>query len=183
MPRPANHTALPATAQEYTNLWESEIVPLLPADLDEQASLLGALKRRRAIACASDLVRALLAFVLITHSLRHLGAWAVLENLANISHAAWYKRLILSSALLLWLLDYLLAPPQPTQRRFPKVTGSILLVDATVLAQQGGTGDDWRLHTAYDLALGRLVQITVTDRKSGEHPGSLSPATRRYRGC
>ncbi len=43
------------------DLWETEIVPQLPADLDEQACLLKALQRTREIDRASDLLRALLA--------------------------------------------------------------------------------------------------------------------------
>ncbi len=32
----------------------------------------------------------------------------------------------------------------------------------------GGSGDDWRLHTAYDLMAGRLAQVVVTDHRQGE---------------
>jgi hypothetical protein len=46
------------------DLWETEIVPQLPVDLDEQACLLKALQRTREIDRASDLLRALLTWVL-----------------------------------------------------------------------------------------------------------------------
>jgi hypothetical protein len=39
------------------------------------------------------------------------------------------------------------------------------------LGQPGGTGDDWRLHLAYDFTVGRLGQVQVTDRRGGEHLG------------
>jgi len=42
-------------------------------------------------------------------------------------------------------------------------------VDASTLGQPGGTGDDWRLHLAYDLLAGRMHQVDVTDRRGGEH--------------
>jgi len=44
-----------------------------------------------------------------------------------------------------------------------------VLVDASTLGQPGGTGDDWRLHLAYDFTVGRMSQVRVTDRHGGEH--------------
>jgi hypothetical protein len=41
-------------------------------------------------------------------------------------------------------------------------------VDASCLHQPGGTGDDWRLHLAYDFLAGRMAQVHVTDRFGGE---------------
>jgi len=57
-------------------------------------------------------------------------------------------------------------------RPLPAATGRIVLVDASTLRQPGGTGDDWRLHLAYDFTAGRLGQVRVTDRYGGE---SLAP--------
>jgi hypothetical protein len=54
------------------------------------------------------------------------------------------------------------APPQPNP------TGRLLLVDASCLGQPGGTGDDWRLHLAYDFMAGRISQGQMTDRRGGE---------------
>lgn len=153
------------------DLWASEIVPHLPADLEQQARILGAFQRRRALNCATDLLRALLAAVLIASSLQHLAAWAVLTDVADISAPAWHKRLIRSIPFLEWLLAELLAPPLPPLRIFPRATGNILLVDATCLRQRGGSGADWRLHTAYNFSTGRLAQVTLTDQSGGEHLG------------
>jgi hypothetical protein len=174
MPRHAHHTLSAAPTQAactQPDLGATEIVPHLPPDRDEQARILGAFQRRRALACATDLLRALLASVLLRTSLQHLGAWAVLADVADISAPAWHKRLIRSSAWLLWLLGDLLAAPPPPCRRIPQTEGNLLLVDATYLGQPGGTGDDWRLHTAYNFTIGRLVQVTVTDQRGGEHLG------------
>jgi hypothetical protein len=170
----SHHTASCPPAQPPladSDRWTTEVVPRLPADLDVQAHHLGALVRKRAVTCAADLLRALLASVLISTSLQHLGAWAVLTDLANISAVAWHKRLRKSKPFLCWLLGELLAPPQPPIRLVPHARGNVLLVDATRLRQHGGTGDDWRLHTAFNLTIGRLVQVTVTDRHGGEHLG------------
>src|SRR5438874_8447465 len=50
-----------------------------------------------------------------------------------------------------------------------------------------GTGDDWRLHTAYDLRAARLCQVSITDRHGGEElsyyhlqPGDIVIAARGY---
>lgn len=153
------------------DLWDSEIVPHLPVDLEQQARILGAYKRRRALKCATDLLRALLASVLIATSLQHLGAWALLAGVADISAPAWHKRLIRSIPFLEWLLQELLSPQIPLMRILPQADGNILLVDATRLRQQGGCGDDWRLHTAYNFTAGRLAQVKLTDQSGGEHLG------------
>src|SRR5690242_19549258 len=94
------------------NLWETEIVPQLPADLDEQACRHKALQRTREIERASDLLRALLAWVLGRCSFRQLGGWAVLLAIADISEAAWRKRVRLCPDWLHWLLTELVAPTE-----------------------------------------------------------------------
>jgi hypothetical protein len=164
-------TQAPTQALPLTDLWASEVVPHLPPDLEQQARILGAFQRRRALACATDLLRAVLAAVLVATSLQHLGAWALLAGVADISAPAWHKRLIRSRPWLAWLLAELLAPPVPPVRLLPQASGTILLVDATCLRQIGGTGADWRLHTAYNFTTGRLAQVTLTDQSGGEHLG------------
>jgi DDE family transposase len=174
MPSRSHHTRSarqPQLAPASLDLWASEVVPHLPADLEQQARILGAFQRRRALKCATDLLRAVLASVLIATSLQHLGAWAVLAGVADISAPAWHKRLINCIPFLEWLLVELLSPALPVLRIFPHADGNILLVDATRLRQVGGCGDDWRLHTAYNFTAGRLAQVKLTDQSGGEHLG------------
>ena len=170
MPRTSDHTpSLPQ--RQVADLWNEEVVPHLPGDLAEHARILGAFQRRRAVASATDLLRAVLASVLIATSLQHLGAWAVLADVADISAPAWQKRLQKCRAWLAWVLNALLTPPPTPLPMTPSADGNIFLVDATRLAQVGGDGDDWRLHMAYQLNAGRLAQITLTDQSGGEHLG------------
>jgi Transposase DDE domain len=167
------------------DLWETEIVPQLPADLDEQACLLKALQRTREIDRASDLLRALLAWVLGRCSFRQLGAWAVILGVADISEGAWRKRVRLCGDWLQWLLSELVSRAESKEKE--QGHRRVILVDGTSLGETGGTGDDWRVQLAYDLVAGRLVQVQIGDRRFAEtlvglpgQPGDVFLGDRNY---
>jgi hypothetical protein len=167
--------------------WEQEVLPQLPTDFEQQAEQLHALLRHREFQRGSDLLRGLLAYVLCAPSFRHLGGWAVLIGLANLSHVAWRAHLRKARAWLLWLVCELLAVTTvPADSQAPSMP-RILLIDATRLKQPGGRGDDWRVHLGYDLVSGRVVDVRVADRHTAEAfdlftfvPGDIVIADRGY---
>src|SRR5207344_2451636 len=93
----STHDTLPALSSQLQAViqegWHQEVLSQLPADYEQQARTTGAFMRARELKCVGDLLRALLAYVLCAPSFRHLGAWAVLIGLADLSHVAWQKHL------------------------------------------------------------------------------------------
>jgi hypothetical protein len=169
-PHHTDHVA-PGQPSLVGDTWATEVVPRLPATFAAQARTLKAFQRVRGLATPHDLLRGILAYVVGSLSTPRLGAWAVLVGVADISEAAWRKRLRTSNPWLLWLLSELVATAAPPDALGVRPPPRVLLVDASCLGQPGGTGDDWRLHLAYDFTAGRLGQGQVTDRRGGEHLG------------
>ena len=120
MPVHPEPTALPPPGQLAAlreDAWQAEIVPLLPADLAAQARAPGAFRRVRKVATPTNLLRALLTGALDQLSTRGLGTWTLLAGMAELSEAAWRRRLGKSAAWLSWPLVRLLWARQGRVRR------------------------------------------------------------------
>jgi hypothetical protein len=168
MPQSVHDTLPPPSSQLQALIkvgWEQEVLCQLPATSEQQAQTSGAFVRVRGLKCVADLLRGLLAYVLCAPSFRHLGAWAVLIGLGNLSHVAWQKRLRQARTFLVWLLIECLAIPAHER---PLEEHRIILLDATRLKEPGGSGDDWRVHLGSDLVAGRLLDGKVSDKHTAE---------------
>ncbi len=149
--------------------WEQEVLPRLPAGWQEQAARLKAFCRAREICSAADLLRGILAYVLCVGSFRQLGCWSLLIGLADISEAAWRKRMRQAGAWLAWLVRELLAVSACTSPWLVRHgLRRVLLVDGTHLTCQGADGQTWRIHTGFDLLAGRLAEVQVTTERVAE---------------
>lgn len=139
----------------------------LPSDWQEQAIQLKAWQRMRKLACVSDLLRALLVYAACGYSFRQLGLWATLMGLGSLSERAWRKRVERAQEWIRWLLGALIGSQQ-SPGWLPKTAGRVWLIDASRLKTPAGSGEDVKLHSAYNLCAGRLEYVEVSDRHSGE---------------
>ena len=159
----------PQTTQSEDD-WSKQVLPQLPANLQEQAMKFKAFERSRKISNASDLLRGLLAYVYTAHSFQHLSMWSVLLGIADVSANDWRKRLQKASVWLDWLLQEVLAISSFFSPALVRAgVRRILLIDGTHWKCLGPKGIVWPVHTAFDLLAGRLTQVKVTDCQEGEH--------------
>lgn len=164
-----NDTQIPVPGQEVT--WNEEdwqrMLKRLPENWEEQAVRLKAWQRVRKLASVTDLLRALLVYAACGYSFQQLGIWATLVGLGCLSERAWRKRVENAQAWISWLVGALIGS-QASPDWLPKMAGRLLLVDASRLKIPAGSGDDVRIHCAYDLQAGRLAQVEVTDQHGAE---------------
>src|SRR6266480_4740816 len=147
----------PQTTQSEDD-WSKQVLPQLPANLQEQAMKFKAFERSRKISNASDLLRGLLAYVYTAHSFQHLSMWSVLLGIADESANDWRKRLQKASVWLDWLLQEVLAISSFFSPALVRAgVRRILLIDGTHWQE----GEHLEI---FDLQPGDLV---VTDRANG----------------
>src|SRR5258708_5198245 len=128
-----------------SDLWEREVEPRLPKELEVQAKNLGALQRKRGLSSAAQLLRARLSYALCAPSFRRVGVWAVLIGLADLSENAWRKALRRASDWLAWRLSELFAGAPPSERVGPPGGGGGPALAREARHARGGGGGGWGL--------------------------------------
>jgi hypothetical protein len=150
--------------------WEELVERRLPANLEEKAIELKAWCRQRGVRSIADLLRALLVYASSGYSFQELGIWATLKGVGNISATAWRKRFNHSEEWIDWLVRELLKgeSAKSAEQDLKRKQGRIILIDATRLKTVGGTGDDVRMHWAYNLLDRQTEQVEMTDHHDAE---------------
>ena len=171
--------------ESFEHEW-AYLLSFLPPEevLDETARSWGAIRRRRAVDSASQLLRLALVYGFCGFSLRQTAAWAEATEVASLSDVALLNRLRKAPDWLGHLLGLKLA------ERVTPVAGSrsrLRLIDATTVSAPGSKGTDWRVHLDFDLGSMAISEIQLTQASGGEslfryefEPGELVVADRGY---
>lgn len=155
--------------QEVFKNWNNKILPYLPQQMDDMAKRTGALQRKRGICSALDLLRMLFLYASSNFSFRILAAAACALGLSAISDTAWRKRFSKAAPFLREILHSLLSSLL-TSADSPAFAGvkNVLLVDASVIRQDGKRQDQQRIHLCYSLNENRMKQVKVSDQHTAE---------------
>ncbi len=162
--------------------WQ-ELLERLPPDLEASARASGALRRRRGVRCAADLLRMVFAYAVCDWPLRLVGVWLATRGLARVSDVAILKRLKQCHAWLGQLIVQVLE--QHTGWFMPAPALRVRIADATAL--RDAQHQLWRVHACFDLGATRLSGLVVTDAHGAEtlahfpyQPGEVVLADRGY---
>lgn len=157
---------------------------LLPADLEASAVEKLAIRRKREISSATDLLRVVLAYAVCDFSLRQTAAWADVVGLGHLSDVAVLKRLRNAAD---WLGHLVMRCLHERGLSASTSVSVVRLIDATVVSKPGSTGTDWRLHVGLDLAKERIRSAEITGVEGGEtfrrlsvEPGEIVVGDRGY---
>src|SRR5271165_5227989 len=138
------------------------------ASLEQGARGTKAFVRARAIACAVDLLRLILAYCLGERGLRSTAVWATAIGIADISNVALLERLRRSGDWLALLVGEALAAaaPQASRGRLLRNIDATTVPKAEAAAKRGNKL--WRIHSAFDLPAERFGHFELTDQHGGE---------------
>ena len=164
---PFYSTKLNKKLQELSQTWEQEILSYLPENLDSIAQNSGIIKRKRGISSAIQLLKILFLYAASDLSFRLLAAAAYGLGISDISDTAWRKKCKKATPFLQDVVQQLLSSLFPTSYITPK-NRQVLLVDASLIRQQGKQQYQQRIHTCYSLNQNRIQQIHLTDYHTAE---------------
>jgi Transposase DDE domain len=141
------------------------VCQLLPPGWQDQALLLGALRRARGFPDAVVLLRTLLVHVAGGCSLKETATIAQEAGWCDVSAVALFKRLRAAEQWLRWMANQLWQRhPTPSLPHGYRVRA----IDATTVGRPGSLGTDWRLHFSVNLEDLQCDFFLVTDTYEGE---------------
>lgn len=167
------------------------LLTLLPDGWQEQARVLGALRRRREIPDAETLLRLLLIHLAEGASLRQTAVLAAESGIASVSDVAIKDRLRQSGEWFSWMNRALMQSwaTEPVEHVFG-TQHRVRLVDATSITEPGPTGSSWRVNYAVELPSLLCDEFVITRPKGVEQgesflrftiaPGDLLVGDRAY---
>lgn len=164
MPKP-----LPAYSNKPEDPEFEELLKDLPPDLLDLAYKCKAFVRARKIKSPVELIRLVLSYCGLDQSLREVGASNALRGGQKLSDESVKGRLLACQIWIEALLRELMppAPKLPGGRRW-------LVCDGSTAQAPGAKRDDYRYHVCVDLVTTTLVEVKVTDYKTGESLAQFS---------
>lgn len=166
----------------------SVVTTMLPADWENKAKELGAVRRLRGFASVEAVLRVMLIHLSDGCSLRETAVRAQAGGLANVSDVALLKRLRGCGPWFQWMIremaanmSLFMAPNDFLADR------PVRLIDGSIVCEPGATGSTWRLHYALNLRTLSCDEVHVTEAKEGEsltrfsiHPNDVVMADRGF---
>jgi len=153
--------------REDTFRYEWDFVLQSMPELEDSALALNALRRRRGVRSAADLLRLALVYGYCDFSLRETAAWAASVGLADVSDVALLKRFRQCPDWLGHLLSAKIAEraqwQPPACRRW-----RVKLFDGSGVKPPGAGSPYWRIHLGFDMQRMTIDQVVITDSKAGE---------------
>jgi hypothetical protein len=164
------------------------LMRFLPAGWQQQARVLGALRRAKGFTDAEVLLQTLLIHLAAGSSLKETAVRASARGLARVSAVAIWKRLRQAGEWFRWMTNGIMHSwVAPLPQEVMPGPYRLRLVDASAISEPGSTGSDWRMHYAVDLRTLQCDFVEVTDIRGGESfkrfpvkPGDLLIADRAY---
>lgn len=148
-----NFTKSEKELQGVLEKWNKKILPNLPKNLDELAKKTGVVQRKRGIRSASDLLKILFLYACSNFSFRILACAACALGISGISDTAWRKHFSAAATLLREILHDILSSflSPKTDTSVLAETKNVLLVDASIVSQEGCRQEQQRIHLCYSL--------------------------------
>jgi hypothetical protein len=148
------------------NLFE-KLLQDLPADLIASARQFKAFTRSRKLKTPADVLRAVLLYSGLDQSLREVAGTMTLVLGEEITDQAISDRLVAARPWMQVLLEQLLGyPGEDLHKCLPG--RRIVAVDATQVMTVQARGNGYRIHTKVDLVNFEILELLVSDTKTGE---------------